>query len=89
MKPVLPALAVLLALTACKNGQQNDSAAAEKGIERSVADVRAAQAAAAKPAEPSLSAGALADTARRRADALHAKTQAKAKAEQEDSEEEG
>ena len=90
MKAALLPLATCLALAACNNGPKNDSAAVEKGVERSVADVRAARAAAATPAEPSLSAGALAGAARRRADALHEKAQAKAvKAQREDREEEG
>lgn len=69
---------MLLPLAACNRDQKADNAAVQQGVERSVADVRAAQAAAAQPAPELLSAGALADAARSRADALRARADAKA-----------
>lgn len=92
MKARMKALAfplALLLLAACNRGQQNESAAVQQGVERSVADVRAAKSAAATPAEPSLSAGALANAARTRADALHDKAQAKAAKGREEDEDAG
>lgn len=78
MNRTIAALLALGLLAACNRGQEDNSAAVEKGIERSVADVRAARAAAAGPVELSLSAGARSDAARNRADALHERARAKA-----------
>lgn len=72
-------LAALALLAACnRNGEAESSAAVQQGADRTVADVRAAQAAAAGTEVESRSAGASAQAARSRADRMQESARAKA-----------